>query len=167
MISSAFTLNQNFRCSIPPKALEMLPNDPTIPSWPDNGCENCAAAADESSCCHCLRINSVISNDPIQIRRTESIESRSESAFSCAGVQTREAMISEDGRCLWPLLRSCWMASIRGTCSDAACFTSPRSCWYCKSEGKVSNHAVTSSDMLSGGVRVAPDVETVAHLPLR
>src|ERR1041385_2688253 len=94
MINSAFTLNQKpFRRGMPPSGLEKLDTD----MLPEPGTENSARLRDDISCNNCRRINSVISIEPIQTRRTLSIVMRSPRALSCAGVQRAEDIALDSG----------------------------------------------------------------------
>src|ERR1017187_10543618 len=95
MISSALTLNQKpFAVAPPPPdglVMLELPEGPATPSAPN------AVTGDVTSCARRRRMSSVISSEPIQMRRIWSMLMTRASAFSCSGVHTRAGPGWPDG----------------------------------------------------------------------
>ncbi len=123
---------------------------------------------DAISCTAWRRINSVISIEPIQTRRTSSMLMTCANARSCSGVHregSADVSSFNDGRSSFRSRRSRSRASAKGALSLAAPFTSDNSLDIGTSIGMVANAALVSADAVSGGVMVAPDVLMVNQRP--
>src|ERR1017187_1724116 len=87
MINSALTLNQKPFAMAPPPPDGLvtlgMPEGPATPGAPN------AVTGDVTSCARRRRMSSVISSEPIQMRRVWSMLMTLASAFSCSAVHTR------------------------------------------------------------------------------
>ncbi len=137
--------------------------------WTNWTTPNCEAPSDEISCVMRRLISSVISSEPIQTRRTESMLMILASARSCCGVHWAgcgtEAEAVTRGRSGKPLRRNSSKACASGRFSQTAALISSSSLAKGNSNGIVANSASVSADTASGGVIVPLEVETRVHLP--
>ena len=157
MTRSALTLNQKpILPSTPPNGLETLPSA-RAPGCSDT--ENWAGAADASSCESRRRASSVTSSEPIQTRRTWSIESNCASALSCAVVQLPDSISFGPGNPSWPWARNCRTASASGAFLPTALFTMASNCSKGTSMGIVAKLAEVSAESESGGVSAGAETE--------
>ncbi len=125
-------------------------------------------------------MSSVISSEPIQMRRVWSMLMTRASAFSCSGVHTRVSRrVAADGagatdekpddekrgKSGWPCRRNSSMATASGilsrTASSMICINLANG----NSNGMVANSASLSDEAASGGVMVPLELATRVHLP--